>query len=208
MGSRICGCWSQLTACACSPATDSTSRLHPSPYGAGLSGLCISSDFCCLKISPQMDLYKRLKNFPPVLISSSMVLTLPQPCKRRLSVVYKIPQRLTRARVRLGLHPREWISRVYTVWGDLVPFSFSTTPLAKPPLLTGCVCQPESVSDCTLEKVNFHGIPGMFQLSCNYEIKFGDCVTRCLLKKQSRNQTCCQKFISSSSRVMYFSRDK
>lgn len=122
MGSRICGCWSQLTACACSLATDSTSRLHPSPYGAGLSGLRISSDFCCLKFSPQTDLYKRLKNFPPVLISSSMVLTLPQPCKRRLSVVYKIPQRLTRACVRLGLHPREWISRVYTVWGDLVPF--------------------------------------------------------------------------------------
>lgn len=55
----------------------------------------------------------------------------------------------------------------------------------------------------------FHMIPGIFELSCNYDIKFADYVTRCLLKKkQNRNQTYCQKFINNSSCVMYFSRDK
>jgi len=52
-----------------------------------------------------------------------------------------------------------------------------------------------------------HMIPAIFELSCNYDIKFADNVTRCLLKNP-RNQTCCQKFISSSSCVMYSSRDK
>lgn len=31
-------------------------------------------------------------------------------------------------------------------------------------------------------KLILHVIPGIFELPCNYDVKFGGCVTRCLLK--------------------------
>lgn len=38
-------------------------------------------------------------------------------------------------------------------------------------------------------------IPGIFELSCNYDIKFGDYVTRCLLKKTGLLSKIHQQFL-------------
>lgn len=40
-----------------------------------------------------------------------------------------------------------------------------------------------------------HMIPGIFELSCNYDIKFGDYVTRCLLKKTGLLSKIHQQFL-------------